>query len=520
MTHTVRLPGSWASAKLGDILPIHYGKGLTKAKRNPEGDVPVYGSSGVVGTHDAAITSGPTLIIGRKGSVGTVHRSPQPCWPIDTVYFVEETSQTLLGYFEYLLKHLRLNALDRSTTIPGLSRDDYNEVLAPIAPLQEQRRIVEAIESYLLRLDDAVASLERVQRNLERYRASVLKAAVEGRLVPTEASLAREEGRSYEPASVLLEHILVERKKRWIEDAAEKARAKAEAKALKAGKAWTQEDDEKALENARKTAEAKYKEPEAPDLSAFQSQAGLSASNRAQAGTTNLPTLPEGWCWATMESITVSGPQNGIYVHKSLYGEGTPILRIDDYQIDLSRSADELQRVSLANQDRRRYMLQVRDLVINRVNSPSHLGKSMVVESRHVPAVFESNMMRLELAADIAAFFVQAFLSSAFGKSGLTENAKWAVNQASINQRDVGRTAVPLPPTSEQQRIVTELKHSFSITKAVRETISSSSAKSEKLSQSILKWAFEGKLVEQDPNDEPASELLERIKTEQSGTSR
>lgn len=64
---------------------------------------------------------------------------------------------------------------------------------------------VEAIESYFTRLDDAAATLERVERNLKRYRASVLKAAVEGRLVPTEAALARAEGRSYEPASLLLE---------------------------------------------------------------------------------------------------------------------------------------------------------------------------------------------------------------------------------------------------------------------------------------------------------------------------
>ena len=62
-----------------------------------------------------------------------------------------------------------------------------------------------------------MAALERVQRNLKRYRASVLKAAVEGRLVPTEAELARAEGRDYEPASVLLKRILAERRRRWEE---------------------------------------------------------------------------------------------------------------------------------------------------------------------------------------------------------------------------------------------------------------------------------------------------------------
>jgi type I restriction enzyme, S subunit len=81
-----------------------------------------------------------------------------------------------------------------------------------LAPTREQARIVEAIESNLTKLDAAVVALDRVQANLKRYRASVLKAAVEGRLVPTEAELARHEGRDYEPASEPLKRILAERR--------------------------------------------------------------------------------------------------------------------------------------------------------------------------------------------------------------------------------------------------------------------------------------------------------------------
>ena len=71
----------------------------------------------------------------------------------------------------------------------------------PLPPLPEQHRIVAAIEEQFTRLDAAVAALKRAQANLKRYRASVLKAACEGHLVPTEAELARQEGRDYEPAS-------------------------------------------------------------------------------------------------------------------------------------------------------------------------------------------------------------------------------------------------------------------------------------------------------------------------------
>ena len=91
-----------------------------------------------------------------------------------------------------------------------------SEVLATsiplvVAPTDAQARVVDAIDSYFSRLDEAEAALERVQRNLKRYRAAVLQAAVEGRLVPTEAELARAEGRDYEPASELLKRIVAER---------------------------------------------------------------------------------------------------------------------------------------------------------------------------------------------------------------------------------------------------------------------------------------------------------------------
>ena len=92
--------------------------------------------------------------------------------------------------------------MDRSTAIPGLNRDDYNEIEIPLPPLAEQRRIVAEIETQFTRLDASVAALRRAQANLKRYRASVLKDACEGRLVATEAELARSEGRDYEPSSV------------------------------------------------------------------------------------------------------------------------------------------------------------------------------------------------------------------------------------------------------------------------------------------------------------------------------
>ncbi|HRI92780.1 MAG TPA: restriction endonuclease subunit S [Accumulibacter sp.] len=189
----------WTKGTLGEILPIKYGKSLPAKLRDSSGRFPVFGSSGRVGVHVQPLTNGPALIVGRKGTVGAVHFSTEPCWPIDTVYFSEGEQGQNLRYFKYLLDSLNLVQLDKSTAIPGLSRDDYNALNVRIAPPVEQERIVAEVEKQFSRLDEAVANLKRVKANLKRYKAAVLKAAVEGRLVPTEAELARCDGRDVEP---------------------------------------------------------------------------------------------------------------------------------------------------------------------------------------------------------------------------------------------------------------------------------------------------------------------------------
>ena len=156
-------------------------------------------------------------------------------------------------------------ALQSGSTRKRISKKNLGTIPMPVPPKREQGAITEQIDSYLSRLDAAVAGLKRVQANLKRYRASVLKAAVEGRLVPTEAELAKAEGRRFEPASELLARILKERRARW--EAAELASMQAKGKRPKDDK-W----------------KAKYQEPTAPN-------------------TKGLPELPEGWCWATVDQL-------------------------------------------------------------------------------------------------------------------------------------------------------------------------------------------------------------------------
>src|SRR5947208_3175040 len=82
-------PERWALPRVVEILEINYGKGLPEKRRSP-GNIPVYGSNGVIGYHSKPLTRGSTIVIGRKGTVGAVHFSLEPCWPIDTTYFIEQ----------------------------------------------------------------------------------------------------------------------------------------------------------------------------------------------------------------------------------------------------------------------------------------------------------------------------------------------------------------------------------------------------------------------------------------------
>ena len=362
----------------------------------------------------------------------------------------------------------RLNPVQRGTSYPAVRDADVLQQNIPLPPLAEQRRIVAEIETQFTRLDASVAALRRAQANLKRYRASVLKDACEGRLVPTEAELARSEGREYESAAVLLERILAERRVRW--ESQEKRRGK-------------------------------YREPSAPDTSA-------------------LPELPEGWVWGTVEQIILGTPQNGLYKHKSQYGDGIPILRIDDYQDFHLRERESLQCLRATPEELATYGLQQGQLVVNRVNSPSHLGKCLVVPDSLLPAVFESNMMRMATSSGISVLYIAYYLRSFVGRTRLTSNAKWAVNQASINRTDVCGTPIPLPPLDEQRRIVAEVERRLSVVQQAEATVEASLARAERLRQSILKQAFSGKLVPQDPDDEPASVLLERIRAEREAEAR
>lgn len=171
----------WPTVRLGDVIEAKYGKALRKASRNG-GPVPVYGSNGVVGGHDTPLSKGPTIVIGRKGSSGAINMSDVPCWPIDTTYFIDEPGPYWLPFLELLLRSLRLDELDRSTAIPGLSREQLYDLEVPVPPRDEQREIADLIGQVERRTESAGAHLATGRRAGERFRQAMLLSACAGRL--------------------------------------------------------------------------------------------------------------------------------------------------------------------------------------------------------------------------------------------------------------------------------------------------------------------------------------------------
>lgn len=147
---------NFTTKRLGEICRFEYGKNLPDNSRVP-GSVNVYGSNGIVGTHNKGFTSGKTIIIGRKGSIGEVRISEQSCWAIDTTYYIDETcTECDLEWLAFTLKYLKLDELNKASGVPGLNRDDAYEKLVIVPDLKaNQKQIASILKSQFAEIEKA-----------------------------------------------------------------------------------------------------------------------------------------------------------------------------------------------------------------------------------------------------------------------------------------------------------------------------------------------------------------------------
>ena len=326
----------------------------------------------------------------------------------------------------------------------------------PMPPLAEQRRIVAKIAALFQQSRRGREALEAIPGLLARFRQSVLATAFRGELSERDAD--------DEPASLLLERIRAERRERWEEE-------------LRA----------KGVDPSRRT----YKEPAAPD-------------------TSSLPELPEGWVWSTAgdiaEVVTGTTPPKK---DPANYGDYIPFVKPPQLMDGLVDSADE----SLSEVGAQLARIVPGGSVL--VSCIGILGKTGIT-GRSV--AFNQQINAMVIPDRIEPQYILYYFQSARARARLHERAS-ATTVTIINKSKFMTTPMPLPPTREQRLIVARIGALFAQADILEAQVVAARRRLEQVDQAILARAFRGELVEQDPGDEPASVLLERVRREREGSS-
>lgn len=331
----------------------------------------------------------------------------------------------------------RAEELASGTTFLELSGANAKKLPIPLVPPEKQQEVVAEIEKQFSRLDEAVAGLQRVKANLKRYKAAVLKAAVQGRLVDTEADLARREGRDYETGAQLLQRILATRRQQW-------------------------------------QGKGKYKEPAAPD-------------------TTDLPELPEGWGWATTEQVCLQVASGSTPQSPAMFpGNGdVPFLKV--YNLTFDGSLDFTVKPTFVARSTHEGMLARSrsvpgDVLTNIVGPP--LGKISVVPPDYPEWNINQAIVTFRASDAIMNWLLAYWLMSPPIQRRLERTAKATAGQFNLQVSTCRCLAIPLPPLPEQHRIVAEVDRLLSIAREAEAEVEANLKRAQGLRQAILARAF------------------------------
>lgn len=359
--------------------------------------------------------------------------------------------------YHYLKSAKRLAESHASgTTFLELSGAKFAALPLPLPPLPEQRRIVARVEELFSKLDAGTAELKRTQVLLKRYRQSLLHAAVTGEL----SRDWRAANPATETGGELLARILEERRERW----------------------------------AQSGKKGQYKEPQAPD-------------------TAGLPELPTGWVWASVEQLMAAPIINGLSVKGSDEPPGVAALKLSamtENGFDFGKVRYLPVEPSAVDD----LFLESGDFFVSRGNGTLRLvGRGTVAQEAPFPVIFPDTMMRLRFLQPLTEW-VKTLWPGPLVRRQIEAGAKTTAGIWKISQPQLAGVVLPLPPLPEQTYIVSEVERRLSVLDNLEATVAAELKRAEATRQSVLHRAFTGGLVPQDPADEPASTLLERIQAE------
>ena len=469
-----KLPDYWIELTIGDTADYLNGRGFKPSEWEVKGlpiiriqnlnnpRAPFNYTSGEF--KQCYKINGGDLLFSWSASLGVYIWKEGEAWLNQHIFKVIPYEYVIKKYLYYSLQNTIAEFYDKThgSGMVHITKKKFEATSFLLPPLPEQRAIVSKIEQLFSDLDNGIENFKKAQEQLKIYRLAVLKNACEGKLVPTEAELARSEGRDYEPADVLLERILEERREKW-------------------------------------NGKGKYKEPEAPD-------------------TNGLFELPEGWKWVSMNQIS-NLVTDGDHNPPKRVASGIPHLtakNIRNWQISEEGCTyiieQDFEKVC------KRYLPIRGDIIITCVGT---IGRTAIVPKNYIFSA-DRNLAVVRLISEgLTEKLLQFYLNTPAAQNSMN-TASGSTAQPHLYLGKIRVFPVPLPPLAEQLRIVIEVERRLSICDKMEATITESLQKAESLRQSILKKAFEGKLLNEKeleevrnaPDWEPAEKLLERIKAE------
>lgn len=499
------LPKGWASATLSDLVGCDGifcdGDWVESKDQDPHGDVRLVqladiGDGSYRDRSHRYLTSatakelrctyikaGDLLIARMPDPLGRACLFPgdsKPCVTVVDVCIVRPESAISSSWLVHQLNSPQMRRmvakLQSGTTRKRISRANLATISFPIPPLTEQTRIADKLDELLSDLDAGVAALERVRAKLKHYRAAVLKAAVEGSLTAD----WRAQHPATEPAPALLTRMLAERRRRWEEAQLQKFKA--------AGK------------EPPKNWRAKYQEP-------------------VPAESTPLPALPPGWVVASMDQLT-SRITSGSRDWQQFYGSGTGTfimaqnVRPGHFDMSFRQSVNPPATDSSCE----RSMVVRGDLLVTIVGAntgdvcrvPEDVTEHYVCQSVALMRPVETS----------TAQYLDVYFNSPGGGQFHYGRYLYGAGRPHLSFDQLRMTPVLLPPPAEQAAIVELVEDQLSVIDHVEADLDAKLKSAQALRQSVLRDAFAGKLVPQDPKDEPASELLKRIAAERATRAR
>lgn len=475
----------WIECQLGEVCDIISGRNQ-KDVLNPNGKYPIYGSGGIFGYADNYLCDAGTTIIGRKGTINSPIYVKEKFWNVDTAFGIAPYTNIERKNIYYYCKGFNFKSLDKSTTIPSLAKRDILKIRFPLAPLPIQRAIVSKIEALFSDLDNGIANFKIAQEQLKIYRQAVLKKAFEGELTKE----WREKQNNLPTAEELLKQIKEERQNHYnqqIEDW------------KKAVKEW--EKNGKVDDKPRKPVQPK----ELPPLKKDELD--------------ELPILPNGWTWCRIADIgsveTGATPKRG---NSKYWDNGSiPWITSGALNDDFVRECKEYV-TEQALKETNIKVFPKHSLVMAMYGEGKTRGKSseLLIDTstnQAIACIIQKNT-ESEIRKYLKSFLVKIYQDIRRKSSGGV--------QPNINLDIVKNLNLPLCSIQEQTQIVQEIESRLSVCDKMEQSINESIIKAEALRQSILKKAFEGRLlseaeVEQckkETDYEPASELLKKIKAE------